>query len=325
MIRPLVSVIVPVYNVESFLPRCLESLACQDIIDRCEIILVNDGSTDGSPALCDDFAARRGGVKVISQKNAGLSEARNTGMRAASGEYIYFLDSDDWLEVNALQTLLEYAVANDCAVVQANHYYAYNDKYVCLKPISGECVYSTAEAMELLVENNKVKNFAWGKLYRRDVVEGIRFRPSACFEDSFWMHHIVHRTARFGVLNQPLYYYRQRDTGISGTFTIKNFDLIKGNLERLSFIDENYPQLAGKMRRTIDNIFLSFYPYCRKDTALRNEFRRWLDLYIEKSSTSTVLSRMMSASDMAVRLLLFARRVRGRFAASTLYIKDTTD
>lgn len=325
MSHPLVSVIVPVYNVESYLPKCLESLEKQSILDRCEVILVNDGSTDNSLLVCEDFALRNTGIKVISQENAGMSEARNTGMKKISGEYIYFLDSDDWLEDDALQTLLEYAVKNDCAVVQANHYYAYSDKYICLKPISGECVYGTAEAMELLVENNKVKNFVWGKLYRRDVVEGIDFRPGAYYEDAFWMHHVLHRTARFGVMNQPLYYYRQRSSSISGTFTVKNFDLIKGNLERLSFIDENYPQLAGKMGRTIENIFLSFYPYCRKDAALRGEFRRWLDLYIEKSSTRTVLSRMMSASDTAVRLLLFARRVRGRFAASTLYIKDTTD
>ena len=113
---PTVSLVIPVYNVESYLERCLESVKNQTY-KNIEIILVNDGSTDGSGEICKKFVSKEIRAKVIHQKNAGLSEARNTGLKYISGDFVMFVDSDDWLELDAVEFLLEQAIKQNADMV----------------------------------------------------------------------------------------------------------------------------------------------------------------------------------------------------------------
>ena len=119
----MISVIIPIYNVAQYLSQCMKSILSQSYNDL-EIILVDDGSADECPRLCDEYEAGDARVRVIHKKNGGLSDARNAGMRIAKGEWIYFVDSDDWLDINAIQKLYQFAVDNHCDVVQGGLYYA---------------------------------------------------------------------------------------------------------------------------------------------------------------------------------------------------------
>lgn len=241
------SVIVPIYNVEEYLPRCLDSLSKQVLSVQMEVILVNDGSSDSCPAFCEDYLRQHANVTLIHQENKGLSEARNAGIKAATGEWLYFLDADDWLAPDALHTLLVYAETQSCDMVIGSFYYAYDsfllhdDRWF---KSHDPFVMNREEAMRELILQHYFKNFAWGKLYRTRIVKEHLFRPCVFFEDVYWQHLIVHDAQRIGVLPLPLYYYRQRSNSISGCFSERNLDLLKGAQERLKFLQQEYESLV---------------------------------------------------------------------------------
>lgn len=319
---PEVSIIIPVYNVEAFLPECLASVERQTVFEKLEVILVNDGSTDTSMDICSKFAAAYPNVTIITQSNKGLSEARNNGMMSARGKYIYFLDSDDLIEPDAIATLTAFAKVNDCDIVQGNHYYAYPDKLLALQPIDGKCVFGVDTAMKLLVENRGIHNFVWSKLYRRELVNSIKFQPDVYFEDFFWMHLVLDRVSRFGIVNKPLYHYRQRDSSITGTFSIKNFDLLKGYLERLTFISYKYPHLVNALKRNIEHIFMSFYPFCKPGSGFESNFHTYLSAYASVAGSRSLTMRMLtSRSYKLVELILLIKRICSRVQHNKVFVK----
>lgn len=255
----MISVVVPIYNVQQYLSKCVESIFAQNFYDI-EIILIDDGSTDECPQMCDDFASRDCRVRVIHKENGGLSDARNAGMKIAQGEWIYFLDSDDWMHPEALQTLFDFAKKNDCDVVQGGLYYAYENHLLYRQPSKKELKQSVLvndDAMRSLITNDRVKNFAWGKLYKTDLIRDIEFPVGKYFEDSFWQHLVIHRVKKYGIVDTPLYYYRQRENGISGYFSEHNLDLLNGYEERISFIKQNYPELEKEMMVAFRNVLTS--------------------------------------------------------------------
>ena len=243
----MVSIVIPVYNVAEYLPQCLDSLSKQDYVGTMEIILVDDGSTDSSFSICKEFCNTHPKARLIRQANKGLSEARNTGIMAASGDWLFFLDSDDWLAPNTLSTLLSFAETHSCDLVIGSFYYAYDDHLLYDgRWFDGKdpFVLGREDAMKELLLQHYFKNFAWGKLYRTESAQKHPFRPGVYFEDAFWQHLMIDDVQRVGVIPEPLYYYRQRKESISGTFSARNLDLLKGNEERFLFIAERYPALT---------------------------------------------------------------------------------
>ena len=246
----MISVVVPVYNVQPYLAQCVESIRSQTFCDL-EIILVNDGSPDECPKLCDEYAAKDERVKVIHKANGGLSDARNVGVKAAVGEWIYFADSDDWLNGDAICKLFDFAVNNNCDAVQGNFYYAFDDRLMYRRASRRECrhgVLTRDEAMRELIINDRVKNFAWGKLYKSELIRGLAFPVGKLFEDIFWQHHVIDRVNRYGIVNEPLYFYRQRVDSISGHGDVANY-LIEGYACRHAFVSEHYPHYRELMQK----------------------------------------------------------------------------
>lgn len=253
----ILSIVIPIYNVSSYLRGCLDS-AYHQVEDNWEIILVDDGSTDESRNICEEYKLKYPQTIVVHKENGGLSDARNAGIKIAKGEYIYFLDSDDWLAPNAISSLLNSAIKNKCEVVQGGFYYAYNDYLLYdnrkIDINQTPFVLNREETMIELVKNEYVKNFAWGKLYKTSIVKKYLFQKGKFFEDSYWQHLIVNEINNYGVIPTPLYYYRQRESSISGQFSIKSLDLLKGYEERLNFISNYYPQLTDLMAKQLWNI-----------------------------------------------------------------------
>lgn len=254
---PKVSVIVPIYNVENHLTQCVESVLKQ-CYQNFEIILVDDGSTDNSGKIADKYATTNSNIISIHKENGGLSDARNVGIEIASGEYIYFLDSDDWLDPNAISTLLNFAIISNCEIVQGGFYYTYDDYLLYdnrkISIDQTHFILNRKDAMTELIKNEYIKNFAWGKLYKSSLVKKYLFPKGKYFEDSYWQHLIVNEINNYGVIPTPLYYYRQRESSISGQFNIKSLDLLKGYEDRLNFISNYYPQLIDLMAIQLWNI-----------------------------------------------------------------------
>lgn len=258
-----ISIIIPVYNVQYYLSSCLNSVIAQRI-DGAEIVLVNDGSTDNSLSVCLDFQKDNPNTIIINKVNGGLSDARNAGVEIAEGEWIYFLDSDDRLPQGALKTLFDIAVTEGCDMVAGGYYYdygnylLYDDRWLRDKT---PFFLSREDAMEALIKQQYLKNFAWGKLYKTDIVKRYPFKKGVYFEDSYWQHLIINDCDKVGIVPEPLYYYRQRANSISGCFSERNLDLLKGNEERLQFVLSNYPELKKDMASTFWRMCDSFKCY----------------------------------------------------------------
>lgn len=242
----LISVVIPIYNVRDYLRRCLDSLYCQ-IGQMIEVILVNDGSTDDSLYICKEYAGKYMNTIVIDKDNGGLSDARNVGTCVATGKYVYYLDSDDWLAPNAIGILLDFAIKYDCEIVQGGFYYAHENFLLYDKSCKQSQVMNKGRAMLELIKNNYVKNFAWGKLYRADIVKKHQFPKGRYFEDVYWQHLMINECVHYGLVPLPLYYYRQRRTGISGSFSLKNIDYLYGYEKRMKFVESYYPEYINLM------------------------------------------------------------------------------
>lgn len=240
--KDLVSIIIPIYNIYPFIKTCLQSV-CMQSYHYLEIILVDDGSTDGSAIACDQWSFTDNRIKVYHKKNGGLSDARNYGLSKATGSYIIYLDGDDWIATNAVEKLVHTAQEYHADFIQASYYYAYENYLLVYNEPTNIIEYNKENALKELISNGRIKNFAWGSLIKRELALQVPFIKGRYFEDSFWKYQIMELSNKFVYVATPLFYYRQRSESISGNFTIKNINLLIGTENRLQFIQKNYPQL----------------------------------------------------------------------------------
>jgi len=244
--EPLVSVVVPVFEVAGYLATCVESILGQTH-PYLEVILVDDGSTDGSSELCDSFARRDGRVRVIHQRHEGVSVARNAGIAAATGTHLTFVDSDDWIAPTFVARLLSLLRERD-ADAAVCHYTRVPDGAVpsTAPPFPGEPAIRVLEPDETLLAflgpDYPTMTVAWGKLLHRDLLAGIEFPADVRHEDDFVTYRILHRAHRTVVTSERLYSYRQR----ASSFMAREFD-VASRLHRLEAYRERaeYFQLAG--------------------------------------------------------------------------------
>lgn len=252
---PKVSVIVPVYRVEEYLDQCVASVCAQTFTDW-ELILVDDGSPDRCGAMCDEWAARDGRIRVIHRENGGLSAARNSGVSVAEGTFVFYLDSDDYLEPDALERLLQAQQAEEADMVVGGYCYTYADREETAEMAwSASTTLLRSEAVEALV-GGKLQNFAWGKLLRAGIAQQYLFPEGRLFEDHYWAHHVMDAAQKVTVLPVPLVHYRQRGDSISYTFTLKRLDMLDGWRARRDFLQEKYPQMLPAFWRHVVPSFL---------------------------------------------------------------------
>ena len=227
----LFSLIIPVFNVEKYLGDCLDSVLNQSFQDW-EAICVNDGSTDGSSSLLAGYAAKDVRIKVVSQANAGTAVARNTGLKEASGDYIFFLDSDDWLEANALQILSEKLNGEDMLCFSGKRYFESTGKYN-QADILPEKVYQSG--MDYYNENALLpRDFAFVcvvlRVYSRAflIQNGLFFDDDISYEDNLWVPMTVYHAHSIKVISDPLYIYRIREGSKMQDVSLKRkMDMLK--------------------------------------------------------------------------------------------------
>lgn len=243
----LVSIIVPVYNVAQYLDRCLDSLVKQTD-PNIEIILVDDGSTDGSGALCDLWQQRDGRIRVFHKPNGGLSDARNHGLERASGEYICFIDSDDWCDLRYVEVMRGTLEDTGSDLVECD--YLTTDERAPA-PVSGQTAYDyrLSEGRECFLRflTNEFFVSVCNKLYRRSLLENQPFRRGVYHEDEFWTYRIFSRAQRACRLRYTGYYYYQRQGSIVHTTPSQKrlTDAFTAAKERMDFIELHYPEYAS--------------------------------------------------------------------------------
>ena len=246
----LVSVIVPVYNVEKYLARCVDSILAQTYRNL-EIILVDDGAKDSSGSICDDFAARDSRVRVIHKENGGLSSARNAGIDVARGEYLEFVDSDDWLEPDAVESMLGAALEHQVELVLGGRWDVKEDTGVKRQGLCPEKeeVLSGETLVSRIFRWQNCDSSACDKLFHRRLFSDIRFPYGKVCEDVPIMYKIVLDAGRVAMLPKPIYnYFHRRGSITYTTLSDRNFHFAEHTEVILPWILENCAALEREAR-----------------------------------------------------------------------------
>ena len=241
----MISVIVPVYNVERYLKRCVDSIINQTYSDL-EIILVDDGSTDSSGYLCDEIKKTNTRIKVIHKANGGLSSARNAGLEIATGSYIGFVDSDDWIATDMYESLIVAIkeTESDVAITGINRIY---DNGYCKKQFIKEKteIYQGADIIEEYLKQNSFSTAAWDKLYKKKLFEKRRFPEGKLYEDAPIIYDILKNVTNICCIGKPHYYYFQRSDSICGlAFSSRKMDHYNFSYDIFCDVQQCYPQLS---------------------------------------------------------------------------------
>lgn len=277
MREPLCSIIVPIYNVEALLPRCIDSLIGQQY-QNIEIILVNDGSTDSSEAVCREYLNRDARIKLINKENGGLSSARNAGLKLSKGEYIFFVDSDDYVTSDFCSVGVDGFLNHNADVV----IFGFNNIFVDTnKVIEKHCkksrVISKEEALKGTLIDGYINSLAWNKAYKRELFDNIKYPEGMVFEDVGTTYKIFDKANTIYISSNITYNYELRNGSISNKWwcndkKINDFFILRS--EQLQFIKEKYPSLIKQAYTTTGFVALMAHVFLKEKNELIDN---WLD------------------------------------------------
>lgn len=286
---PDISVIVPVYKAEPYLDFCVQSILNQSFKDF-ELVLIDDGSPDNCPTICDQWASLDPRIKVIHQRNSGISATRNVGVQQSSGNYIAFVDSDDFIEPDMLQDLLDIARNSDADIIIGQ--YVRDVEYLSEKPIkTAPAFYEGNDKLKLLFTFQYAERTAiisnWGKLYRRDLFQDICFPEGRVFEDESTVHQFLISAHRIAITSYPYYHYVWRPNSIiTGRAINSCLDKQLALLERVKALQNT--EFSGECSRY-------YYAYC-VDFIIEMCEKHWIDT--EKISCETFVECFLSNKDL---------------------------
>lgn len=245
----LITIIVPVYKVEQYLNRCIESLINQTH-QNLEIILVNDGSPDNSGKICDLWAGKDERIKVIHTDNRGAGAARNIALSCAKGDYIGFVDSDDYIALEMYELLLGlFNLDNTVDITECEHIITKDDyiKFDDNNDISNEGIYSCEQALGENIDDHYFRQLIWNKLYKRKVVEGIWFPEGKKIDDEFWTYQVIGRAKKLIHSDRKLYAYRQQANSVMHCLTADaRLQAVEAKIERHNYVCKYFPKLKSK-------------------------------------------------------------------------------
>ena len=281
----LISVIIPIFRVEAYLRRCVDSVLAQTYRNM-EIILVDDGSDDECPKICDEYARQDDRVSVIHQKNAGLSGARNAGIEKAGGSYLAFVDSDDYLSPEFLERLYRACVetGSDMSVCRW--------EYVKGEPIlecgNGRTEIFTGRQMlaNLYIPDGAYFVVAWNKLYRRELFESIRYPAGRIHEDEATTYRIYHQVKQADYVDASLYGYFVTPSSITRGFNPKRLDWVKAGVERVDFFEEQgYKELMVPALKALADGSIDIYFGMKDELPGSGREQKWIQDLIRRGLT----------------------------------------
>lgn len=299
--RPLISVVVPVYKVENYLDICVKSILKQSY-KNLEIILVDDGSPDSCPALCDKWQKKDSRIKVIHKKNGGLSDARNVGIDASSGDFLAFVDSDDYISPVMYEKLLKIARKTEADIVTSNLCFVSGKKmtYGHINLPTFPMTFGPDEMLEIELGHCLVESAEFvtscNKLFRRCVFfsrDRIRYPVGRLYEDAYTTYRLYYTSRRTTVINESFYFYVMRDSSITHTFTPRNaWDKMGFATSYIEWSEKSAPHLQSLMKKAATNVYLFILERCVNDTRLdpngqvRFKLIEYLDQLVKEVSLS---------------------------------------
>ncbi|MBE5758076.1 MAG: glycosyltransferase [Clostridiales bacterium] len=292
-----ISVIIPVYKVEKYLSNCLNSVIKQTY-KNLEIIVVDDGSPDQCPQICDEYAERDSRIKVIHKKNGGLSSARNAGIDVATGDYLMFVDSDDTLNEHMCEILINQLIEKDADIAMSSFRNVYENKVfnkdINLKKIKSIFITQKDDVFDLLF-NKRIPMImlAWGKLYKKELFDNIRYPDGKIHEDEFIIHELLNDCNKFVFVNLPLYNYLIRNTSITGEcFTERRLDCVEAKQNRVEFIKKNRNLFLDKAINQYINVLILYYfksKWANLNEGIISKLKKEIDGFVEKNKNNKVL------------------------------------
>lgn len=305
-----ISVIVAVYNQEKYLHKCIDSLLNQTY-KNLEVILINDESKDASGEIIDNYAKMDSRVKVFHQKNAGLAEVRNRGIREATGEYIGFVDGDDWVEPEMFESLLKVCKENE-ADIGSCQFNIYNESYELIKEAKGgdpQEVFTSLEAIRKTYDESGFTSFnVWNKLYRKEMFSGLKF-PDRYYEDEAILSFLYGKANKVAVVWKPLYNHYSRESGISKSmlnrFSEKKLDILENYVETYTYLDKHYPEACELVTRKHFFTCIDILMHIIKDKENREENNRYVELL--GRHLNTILDHLKNNSQLTAKQRLMAR------------------
>lgn len=263
----IVSIIVPIYNIENYIEDCVQSITNQSY-KNLEIILVDDGSSDNSPLICDELAKKDNRIKVIHKKNGGLSSARNAGIEIAKGEYLGFIDGDDIVNCEMYEFMINIAINENADIVQCEFLKFLNISEIVNDSYDSEVtIFNNVEALKNLYKPgiNISSIVTWTKIYKRDLFKEIRFPLGKLHEDEFTTYKLLYKANKIAYTNRKLCYYRQTPNSImNSNFSKNRLDVLESLEERLDFINNNFNDSELKdlsLEYYLMNCMNSYYLY----------------------------------------------------------------
>lgn len=270
---PLVSVIVPVYNVEKYLTRCIDSIIGQTYRNL-EIVLVDDGSPDNSPAICDEYAQKDSRITVIHKENGGAASARNAGLEIIKGEYVFFLDGDDFIHYQCIDKLNEIAAANQCDIVQCDFEKGTADVFSSVEKKYSLAFYNCEQALS----GFRYKTIVWGKLLKRKMLEEVRFPEGKIYEDEAVYYRFTYCAARIAITDEKLYYYFQSANSVMRNDAKETKEYFTDILEeRIAFFEEKNEQklVRSSIERYLVILMLYYADWCCNKNIKNNPQILW--------------------------------------------------
>ena len=268
--EPLISIIIPVYKAEAYLDNCMKSVLNQSYRNL-EVILVDDGSPDHSGALCDRYAEEDSRVRVIHKKNGGAADARNCGLDVASGEYVAFVDSDDWIERDMYELLLEQICKYDAKLCVCGRYDVINGERVAGLGPERNILLDEKNAYRTLLIERELDSSPCDKLYHKSIFSELRFPVGVINEDAAIIHQIISNAGGVCLLNRRLYYYNHHAGSVTTSgFSEKNLIMKKHAERTVDYILSKYPDLSDEAQAYLAKRYIELCVYIiRADKAVQ--------------------------------------------------------
>ena len=304
VMKQLLSIIVPVYNVESYLQQCIESILSQSYRDI-DLILVDDGSKDSSGAICDAYAEKDRRVHVIHKKNGGVADTRNTGLRHAAGEYVTFVDSDDFLAPDAYKTHMENLQKTGAQISICGFYSYYHPQKILPKRQDAfYAVLNSEQAIQMSTSFDYFGIAVWDKVFKKDLFEGIEFPAGRLAEDWFVVYKLLDRAQKIVYDARQFYYYRQRP----GSYThdkLVSRDNMLASKEVLDFVTEHYPNIREDALFSYVfacvGVYNNLILYNKKDKAGREQLYKIICKHYKRIARKCQLSKSRRCQLMLLR------------------------
>ena len=320
----LLSVIVPVYNVEPYLNRCVQSIVRQTYKDL-EIILVDDGSTDRSPEMCDLWAGQDARIKVIHKKNGGLSSARNAGIDIAQGEVLSFIDSDDFIEPDMYQTMIFAMVESGKDIVCCGRIVdLWGEREKRDFSRSSPKIYSKEDAMKEVLCLRDIDTSAWDKVYKKSLFAELRYPVGKISEDAAIILQILNESNGIFHVGKSFYHYVFRENSISKkTFTQNKHDVYINCVNMASFISKNHPELMMYVKIYSAQVCTGLLECMYISNAI-NQYKELFDAYRKmlKSGIWILIKQKALPIKLKVRcFLIFVKKIKLYWALKRFYTK----